>query len=80
MKISSREAERGSMTVEFMAVMPIFILVLAVTMALSLLIFKAQMAHLKAYGKARKAAVYLDPEGRFARESDNCVGGFGLCK
>ncbi|MDP2599898.1 MAG: hypothetical protein Q8P84_04085 [Deltaproteobacteria bacterium] len=67
MKIRRREAEKGSMTVEFMAVMPFFVFLLAALVAAALWIFKAQMAHLKAYGKARKAAVYMAQDGRFSK-------------
>lgn len=60
---------KGSLTVEFMAIMPFFIFVLAVVITAALWIFKAQMAHLKAYGKARKAVVYMANDGRFGKIS-----------
>ena len=69
MKIKRRKTEKGSMTVEFMAIMPFFVFLLAILAAAALWIFKAQMMHLKAFGKARKAAVYMAENGRFSKVS-----------
>ncbi len=69
MRVLKNRSVRGAFAVEFVLVMPWFILILAGLIGMTLSLFKAHLTQLKAFGKARKAVVYKADDGRFGNAS-----------